>query len=101
MLAKKFPTALAHQVIHRTRYPGTMRTEHHYRWRCRNPWGKAFTTRFTCTWETISAENPEAVAIEGSLIVRHVPDTPEEIALNERAITAAHLAEGSRYQPRE
>lgn len=78
-----------------------MRTEHHYRWRCRNPWGKAFTTSFTCTEDTIRGEHPEAVALEWTHIERHVPDTPEEIALNERALTAAHLAHGSPHHPRE
>jgi len=62
-----------------------MRREEQYRWRCRTPWGKSFTTRHHCTWDMIREEHPEAEAVEGSLIVRLVPESPDEIAAAMRA----------------
>lgn len=55
-----------------------MHIEHHYQWRVKNHLGRWITTRHHCTEEMIRRENPEAVAVEGSLIVREVPDTDEE-----------------------
>jgi hypothetical protein len=57
-----------------------MRREEHYRWRCRGPGGKAFTTRYHCTENEIRVEHPEAERVEGTLVVRDVPETAEEYA---------------------
>jgi hypothetical protein len=56
-----------------------------WRWHCRNVAGKAFTTRFHCTEEQIRLEHPEAERVEGTLIVREVPETAAEIASMQRA----------------
>lgn len=54
-----------------------MKQENHYQWR--TLWlGKWHRTRYHTTEERIRKTNPEAVRIEETLIVRMVPDTPEE-----------------------
>jgi hypothetical protein len=48
-----------------------------YRWR--TLWaGKMTATRYHCSEEDIRKEHPEAVRIEGTLIVREIPETDEE-----------------------
>lgn len=58
-------------------YPA-MKTEHTYRWLTR--WaGKMSPTRYHCTEEQIRKSHPEAVRIEGTLIVRQVAETVDEL----------------------
>lgn len=48
-----------------------MRTEEHWRWRIK--WGGRWkTTRITYTEEHIRKEHPEAIRIEGSLVVQQI-----------------------------
>lgn len=48
-------------------------------WRWKTPWnGKWSTTRFHSTEEDIRRTHPEAVRVEGTLIVREIPEAPEE-----------------------
>ncbi len=54
-----------------------MKTVETYRWRYLER-GKLKTTKFHCTWEHIREENPEAEPVEGTLILRQEPETPEE-----------------------
>jgi len=54
-----------------------MKTEHHYQWLVR--WaGKMTKTRHHATEEDIRKLHPEAVRVEGTLIVREVPETHDE-----------------------
>jgi hypothetical protein len=66
-----------------------MRREEQFRWRCRGPGGKVFTTRYHCTEADIRVEHPEAEAVPGSLIVRQVPETSEEHAAASRAASTS------------
>lgn len=70
-----------------------MKTEHLYLWRHLNPWGKTVTTRYRCTEAEIRVEHPDAIAVEGSLEVRHIPETPEEV----RAVHDANSAHWAQY----
>lgn len=55
-----------------------MKTEHTYKWLTK--WnGKMSPTRYHCTEEFIRKSHPEAARIEGTLIVREVAETPEEM----------------------
>jgi hypothetical protein len=67
----------------------SMRPEEHHRWRCRGPSGKTYTTRFHCTEEQIRIEHPEAERVEGTLIVREVPETAEEQAAAMKATSSS------------
>ena len=52
-----------------------------YRWK--TLWaGKMSPTRYHASQEDIRKEHPEAVRIEGTLIVRMLPETPEDLAAN-------------------
>lgn len=59
--------------------------EHHYRWMTPLPWnGKMTPTRYHCTEEEIRKVHPNAVRIEGTLIVRETGDrrlTPADTPL--------------------
>ncbi|WP_213956722.1 MULTISPECIES: hypothetical protein [unclassified Variovorax] len=66
-----------------------MRLEQHCRWRVTTLNGKGRVTRFHCTEAEIRIEHPEAERIEGTLIERWVPETPEEVAEHERALHAS------------
>jgi hypothetical protein len=66
-----------------------MKREEHHRWRIR--WaGKWKTTSYHCTEADIRVEHPEAECVEGTLIVREVPETEEEraAALHARSASA-------------
>jgi len=56
---------------------GPMRTVETYRWRYVER-GRVKTTKFHCSWDGIRYENPEAEPIEGTLILRQEPETPQE-----------------------
>ena len=65
-----------------------MTTEHHYLWRTK--WnGKGSTTRYHCTEEQVRHEHPDAQRVEGSLIVREIPETDAEVAERTRSITSS------------
>jgi hypothetical protein len=67
-----------------------MKTEHTYRWMTK--WnGKMTPTRHHCTEEAIRKSHPEAVRIEGSLIVREIPETPEEWRARMLAVDTANI----------
>lgn len=54
-----------------------MKTEHQYLWLTR--WaGKMTKTRHHATEEEIRKLHPEAVRVEGTLIIREVPETENE-----------------------
>jgi len=67
-----------------------MKIEHHYRWR--TLWnGKMSPTRHHCTEEQIRKSHPEAVRIEGTLIVREIPETDEEWRARDLAVDTAYI----------
>lgn len=67
-----------------------MKTEHTYRWMTK--WnGKMSPTRYHCTEEFIRKRHPEAVRIEGSLIVNEVPETEEEWRLRLLKVDSANI----------
>lgn len=51
-----------------------MKSVETYRWRYVER-GRLKTTKFHCTWDDIKDENPEAEAVEGTLIVRQEPES--------------------------
>lgn len=53
-------------------------------------------TRYHCTEQTIRKSHPEAVRVDNSLIVKWIPETPEEVAAQARALQAVH-----HYNPKE
>lgn len=67
-----------------------MKIEHHYRWMTR--WnGKMSPTRYHATEDEIRKSHPEAERIEGTLIVREIPETPEEWDARMRAIDTSYI----------
>jgi hypothetical protein len=59
-----------------------------YRWR--HAWaGRWITTSYQCTEEEIRMEHPEAERVEGTLQVRWLPETREEIDANMRRLSTA------------
>jgi hypothetical protein len=46
-------------------------------------------TRYHCTEDEIRIEHPEAERIEGTLIERWIPETPEEVAEHDQAMKPA------------
>lgn len=54
-----------------------MKSVETYRWRYVER-GRLKTTKFHCTWDDIKDENPEAEAVEGTLISRLEPETVED-----------------------
>lgn len=67
-----------------------MKTEHTYRWLTK--WnGKMTPTRHHCTEESIRKTHPEAVRIEGTLIVQHIPETEEEWRVRNLAIDTSNI----------
>ncbi len=55
-----------------------MHLENRYQWRVQNHIGRWITTRYHCSESRIREQHPEAVAVDGSLIVREIPDTEQE-----------------------
>ncbi|MBC7392342.1 MAG: hypothetical protein H7340_03335 [Variovorax sp.] len=54
-----------------------MKTVHYYYWK--TLWnGKMSTTRHLATEDDIRKKHPEAVRVEGSLVVRQLPETEAE-----------------------
>ena len=45
-------------------------------------------TRYHCTEETIRKSHPEAIRVDNSLVVKWIPETPEEVHARERALQA-------------
>ena len=67
-----------------------MKIEHTYRWMTK--WnGKMSPTRYYCTEEQIRKRHPEAVRIEGSLIVQEIPETEAEWQERLRAVDTAYI----------
>ena len=67
-----------------------MRREEQYRWK--TLWnGKMTPTRYHCTEESIRKEHPEAVRIEGTLIVREIPETDDEWRARNLAVDSAYI----------
>lgn len=67
-----------------------MKIEHTYRWMTK--WnGKMSPTRYHCTEEQIRASHPEAVRIEGSLIVQEIPETEDEWRQRMRAVDTSQI----------
>jgi len=67
-----------------------MKTVETYRWRIK--WGGRWTTtRHQATEAEILTNNPEAVRVEGSLVMRQIADTPEELQQAFALTCATHL----------
>lgn len=67
-----------------------MKTEQTYRWLTK--WnGKMTPTRYHATEESIRKSHPEAVRIEGTLIVREIPETDEEWRARNLAVDSAYI----------
>jgi hypothetical protein len=63
-----------------------MKTEKHYFWNVLS--GKKWVqTRFRCSEEFIRIEHPEATLVEGTLVLREIPETDEELAARYRLLT--------------
>lgn len=55
-----------------------MKTEEHYSWMIL--WcGKWKRTRYTCSEESIRKEHPEAKKIEGTMVIRQIAETDDEL----------------------
>lgn len=72
-----------------------MKIEHTYRWMTK--WnGKMSPTRYHCTEEQIRKSHPEAVRIEGSLVVQEIPETDEEWHARNLEIDTANIGRNSK-----
>ena len=71
-------------------YLSSMKTEHTYRWLTK--WnGKMTPSQHHCTEESIRKQHPEAVRIEGTLIVREIPESDEEWRARNLAVDSAYI----------